>query len=53
MHSGLNQRRLRHKPDHFAPRYRYTFLGCAGSDRFERDMEGRDHVIGKIHRDLN
>ena len=53
MRSDLNQRLLRHKPDHFASRYYHAFLSCAGSDRFKRDMEGRNQVIGEIHGDLN
>jgi hypothetical protein len=46
MRGCLNQRRLGHKPDHFAPPYRHALLGCAGSDRFERDMDRSDDVIG-------
>jgi hypothetical protein len=53
MRSRLNHRRLRHKPDHFAPRYRHTVLGCTGSDRFKRDMDRRYDVIGQIHGHLN
>jgi len=46
MRGGLNQRCLRHKPDHFTPRYRHTLFGCTGSNRFKRDMNGCDDVIG-------
>jgi len=53
MPSNLNQRRLWHKPNHFAPRYRDALRSCAGSNRFKRDMERRDDVIGEIHGDLN
>ena len=53
MPGSLNQRRLGHKPDHFAPRDRHTFLSCEGSDRFKHNMERRDDVIGEIHGDLN
>jgi len=53
MGSGLNQRRLRHQPDHFTPRYRHALLGCAGAYRFKRDMDRGDDIIGEIHRDLN
>lgn len=53
MRGGLNQRRLGHKPDHFASRYRHALFGCAGSDRFKRDMDRGDDEIGQIHGDLN
>ena len=53
MRGGLNQRRLGHKPDDFAPRYRHALLSCADSDRFKRNMDRCDDVIGEIHGDLN
>jgi len=46
MRGGLNQRRLGHQPDYFAPRYRHALLGCTGSDRFKRDMDRCDDEIG-------
>jgi hypothetical protein len=53
MPGNLNQRSLGDKPDHFALRDDHTFLSCAGSNRFKRDMERRDDVIGEIHGHLN